>query len=216
MSSNPVAWVVNLDRCTENWARIQHDWKDTFDLQRVSAVDATIVRISGQAACRQSHLNLLRTLAAAPHAPYHIVMEDDVYKTAEWDILWPKLRQFLDEGRTDWDFIGLDPFLGFDSPTLQKFTDILVLSSAFRNTGFIIWNGLSLQKSISLLESNTGGAIDMLICRHPAFTKLIPSTLMVRQYTNKASTISCDTDMSIYIKYYNDTVKILAAFSKDD
>jgi hypothetical protein len=215
MTAKPVAWVINLDRCAENWARIQRDWCDTFDLRRVSAVDAVTAGITGQAACRQSHLTLLHTLAAGSPAPYHIVIEDDVYKTAEWDTLWSQLRQFLDEGRADWDLMGLDPLLGWDSPALQNFTSILLQSSAFRNTGFLIYNGKSLKKLIDIVGSRGGGAIDMLMCRSPALTKVVPRSLMVRQYTDKPSTISGNPSTSFYNRWYDDTVKILAAFNKD-
>ena len=215
MTAKPVAWVINLDRCAENWARIQRDWCDTFDLRRISAVDAVAAGITGQAACRQSHLTMLHTLAAGPPAAYHIVLEDDVYKTAEWEILWPQLQQFLEERRTDWDLMSLDPLLGWDSPVLQKFTPAVLQTSAFRSTGFLVYNGNSLMKLIDIAGSRSGGAIDMLMCRSPSLTKVVPRSLMVRQYTDKPSTISGKPSTSFYNRWYDDTEKILAAFNKD-
>jgi hypothetical protein len=72
--------------------------------------------------------------------PYHIVIEDDVYRLPEWDTHWPAIRTFLESGRDDWDFITMDPVLGFDKPILKTYNESMFSVERFRATGFIMQN----------------------------------------------------------------------------
>jgi hypothetical protein len=202
------AWVINLDRCPDNWTYMQQEWGHVFDLHRVSAVDAKARGITGRDGCRLSHIQLFQQAAASPD-PYTIIMEDDVYRTAAWDTFWPKISEFLDKQYRDWDFISLDPNLVHDQPhiTLHRYNGLFMRVNRFRNSGFIIYNNLFLKRNLHKLQ-NLRGTFDMSFTHDPIYRKLTPSILLVRQRTDRISEISGKA-VTHYGDLYDKTADIL-------
>jgi hypothetical protein len=206
------AWVINLDRYPDNWTQMQQEWSSLFDLQRVSATDGQARGMSGRIACKHSHISLLLRLSQED-APYHIVMEDDIFRLPDWEKHWPAIQTFLDSGRDDWDFISMDPVLGFDKPWLRPFTNELFEVQKFRATGFIIYNASFLKKHTSelLVCWRLQTSVDMTYPHNPSFRKLTPRFLLTRQRSDKCSTTSGSAVTDYYAKYYEDSAAHLAA-----
>jgi hypothetical protein len=208
------AWVINLDRCPDNWAHMQKEWGHIFDLHRVSAVDAKALGITGADGCRQSHLQLFKQ-AVTSSDPYTIIMEDDIYRTAAWDTFWPKISEFLDKQYSDWDFISFDPNLTSDQPyiTLQRYNGLFMRVNRFRNTGFIIYNNRFLKRTLYKLQ-RLKGAIDMTYTHDPLFRKLTPATLLVRQRSDRISEITGKA-VTHYGDLYDKTADILLVAARN-
>jgi hypothetical protein len=127
------AYVINLDKSEDRWERIQKDWNNTFELERVSAVEAS----PGWHGCFLSHIKILEQ-AKARGDPYVLVWEDDcipkigrhknVVKEL-WDEILPNLIKYIDK----WDILiggssttyGAEPI--FDSDLSTKNVNVFRL-----------------------------------------------------------------------------------------
>lgn len=205
----PVAHVINLDRCPDNWAQMQTTWSSIFNLQRVSAIDGRAYGYSGREACRMSHIVLLKKLSSRTE-PFQIVLEDDVYPTGSFSTQWPAILKFLNSGRCDWDFIVLDPIVQYENPQLDVFTPELFTITGSRATGGIIYRTEFLKEHITTI-AKARGAIDMSLTQNRAFRKLTPQQLLVRQHAGKPSLTSGTQDTTYYNDFYDNTEAYLAA-----
>jgi GR25 family glycosyltransferase involved in LPS biosynthesis len=203
----PVAWVINLDRYPQNWARMQKDWGELFDLRRVSAIDGRAMGIQSIRAAKRSHLQVMAECLKTD-APYHIIMEDDVYPTRAWGDHWHTVEAFLQSGRADWDIITMDPLLGFEKSPLVPFTEGLFTVEKFRCMGFMIYNARFLKgKFIEILHTNH--VLDLTMTHNLSYTKLTPMYQLVRQYTDKVSTLCTQGTIGFYERYFDETNDML-------
>ena len=209
----PTACVINLDRCPENWTRMQETWSGIFNLIRISAVDGRAHGIGGAQACKQSHFNLLQELVKREDL-YQVVLEDDVYPTPAFNSLWPKIVEFLESGRNDWDFMGLDPFVHFEKPAIEIFTPELFKVGAFRSTGSLIYRTKFIKEKIDTILHLGPGPIDMTFTHSNKFIKLTPQYLMMRQRVDKISQTSGDQNVKFYNSYYDNTEEYFEAARK--
>jgi len=202
-----------MDKRSDNWTYMQKEWGHIFDLQRMSAVDAQEHNIPPYAACRRSHIAAFRQAILSPHA-YSIIMEDDIYKTAEWGAYWPKIREFLDNDGAEWDFISFDPNLACDEIVFSKYNSHLVKLDRFRNAGFIIYKNSFLRQYVDEFEKATQ-VLDMSVTHDPRFTKLTPATLLVRQRTDRVSDITGNI-RSYYVHMYDKTAAMILDYVKSN
>ncbi len=185
---------------------MQSTWAGIFNLKRISAVDSKIHGIAGYEGCKLSHFNLMKELINREE-PYQIVLEDDVYPTPAFKSIWPKLLLFLNSNRNDWDFIGLDPFVHFEKPSLEVFTPELFKVSAFRNMGGLIYRTAFIKEKLDSILSieSVDYPIDMTFTHSDKFIKLTPQYLIMRQRVDKISQISGNLYVACCNQYYDNT-----------
>ena len=100
--ANP--YVINLDSRTDRWDTIQREWKNAFQLTRVSAVKES----PGWVGCALSHIKVCEE-AKARGDPFVLAWEDDCTPRnrhpraikALWDEVLPTLTQHRDK----WDIV---------------------------------------------------------------------------------------------------------------
>jgi GR25 family glycosyltransferase involved in LPS biosynthesis len=205
----PTAYCINLDRCTNNWVQMKTSWEGIFNLHRVSAVKSGLFKCNGRTACRMSHISCLKTVSLRAE-PYQIVLEDDVYPTEAFKRLWPAILSFLESGRTDWDFIVLDPVVEIEKPTLTVFTPELFTISASRMMGGVIYRTAFLKENIHTI-SRGNSPLDLTMTRNTQFRKLTPQHLVMRQRADKPSLTSGNRTTAYYDTFYDNTAAYLAA-----
>lgn len=210
----PLAYCINLDSSESNMRRIVKDWSHLLNVERFSAVAAsTATAVDARAACAKSHKELFKKLALRSE-PFGIIMEDDVYPTKNFDRrLWDRIIWFANTQK-GWDMIALDPILHFECKVVQKFNELFCSVNKFRSTGMILYSTEFVKRNLAFL-TDFSGAIDMSVTHQESFLKLTPCKLIVRQYTDKPSSISKAATTTGYDKYWDKTEKILADCTKD-
>ena len=202
----PKAFCINLDRKPEQWKKIQDNWSDTLDLERFSAIDGKKMNITGKQALLNTTKKFFKFILNY-NEHYIILIEDDIYKTNDFNILWPDILEFLNTKTNTWSFISLDPFLCFHNCMFENFNDIFLKVSNFRQAGFIIYRTEFIKQNISqLLKINK--PFDISISYNNNYIKLTPKKLLVRQYTNKVSTVNSIINYN-FDKYWTQTINIL-------
>lgn len=200
--SNPLqkAYCINLDRCPQNWKNIQNEWSDVLDIERIPAIDGNAVGISGNAALRETTFRVFqRMLVENPR--YFVLMEDDVYKTEQFNKdVWGRILQFI-QNNDNWDMITLDPL---DVTGLRAYNSEFTQLSTFTATGFIIYNTRFIRRNIKRIL-RIRGRLDLTLTYRFGDVKLTPSSLLTRQKSGKRSTIS---------RVYRDTEWIDTAYDK--
>lgn len=99
----PIAWVINLDRRPERWARMQERWLPYFTLNRVPAETG----FNGAHGCKLSHLKA----ANLGDPEMTVVLEDDAVPTQSWN---ERGFEYLLEAMThlnEWDMVNGGPYL---------------------------------------------------------------------------------------------------------
>jgi len=204
--SRPIAFCINLDRDPEKYKTVQKKFKDTIEIERISAIDGKLHGISGESALYKTNVHLFwHILNSNYHLPYLIIIEDDIRKHKNFDLYWPKILEFINS-HSGWDFISLDFLLNLERPKLEMYNDFLYRVEKSRMTGFMIYNVDFLRKNIEYLSSS--GCLDMNMKHNLNFVQLIPKNLIVKQKVNKISnTANCDT--TNYKKFYRETEQYL-------
>src|SRR5688572_2148319 len=77
----PTAYVINLDRRPDRWARMQELWSPWFNLRKVSAVD---LPGNGAGGCKMSHYMVAATFVQR-NEPIIVVLEDDAVPTMAFE-----------------------------------------------------------------------------------------------------------------------------------
>jgi len=198
-------FCINLDRCPENFKKIEDEFGDLFNIIRVPAIDGKINKISGVKALFRTNINLFNNIINNEQKyKYLIVIEDDIYKYNDFDLQWPKINEFINN-YTDWDFISLDFFLNFEKPKLEIYNDIFYKITASRMTGFMIYNINFLKKNIKYLESLRMECLDVTMKFNKNFIQLIPKKLLIKQICDKISSTAMKNQNELYSSAYNST-----------
>jgi hypothetical protein len=203
----PIAYCINLNDKPTNIERIYKDWSKYLDIKRVSA------RTGGSNGCLLSHLTLFQQFANLDE-PYFIVMEDDVYQTLNFsDAIWNKILTFINnkDNNIKWDFITFDPFIGLDKNNFTQYSDMFYKINCFRSMGMVIYNGYFFKNNYKKIP--VYAPLDMTMTHNNEFIKLTYKKLLVRQYTDKVSTIF-DGDTKHYDEYWDKTEYILDMCNK--
>jgi hypothetical protein len=206
------AYCVNLDRKPENFKQVTEEFRGILDIERVSAIDGKAIGIYSASAL---HKTVMKIFAAAikTDEKFLVVIEDDVYRSQTFNEYWPKIVEFISDSTSVWDFISLDFFLIYDNPTLSPYNDFLIKVSNTRSNGFMIYNIKFLKKYYSELQLRF--PLDTTMTYDPRFIKLIPRSLMARQYVDKISETSPSKKNygTVYKHGYNQTRLILSAYN---
>lgn len=99
------AFVINLEKRPDRWARCQSLWSHWFDLVRVSAVDRPDNPAMG---CKLSHQKVAIQHASEGVA---IVLEDDAVPTNAWPVIGMDCIEAATERVDEWHLANLGPFL---------------------------------------------------------------------------------------------------------
>jgi hypothetical protein len=185
--------VINLKRSKERWEHMTKEWQNDFQLEKYEAVDAKIKKIKGNQACKESHLGLLKSLKSVVGKKYHIVCEDDIYKTKNFYEMWPGILEYI-QTNNDWDIISLDPFLNVDFCNIRSYNKTFNKIDIFRNLGFAIYSHDFIIKLDIDKYLKTWGIPDMTIARNINFRKLTPKKLCVRQIEGVSERLGKNTN----------------------
>lgn len=229
--SLPNCYVINLDRKKSNYETFKKDWKKYFNINRISAIDNKTCQLSGKQCLKKTTLDLIKKLALdnKDNNKYIIIAEDDVYPTEKFDKYWNKILNFI-KVNNNYDLIHLDIIMNLDplihrgriNNSVSEFNDIFFKYSKGRNTGFIIYNKLFLNKFINSTKFNEYyNDLNTPLDQKPGFTfdqtltKLTCKELIVRQYTDKISEITGSRHyIRNYDKWYDETNNILQSQHK--
>lgn len=114
-------YVINLDKSTDRWEKLQKTWNGVFDLERVSAVEAS----PGWIGCILSHVKAIEQ-AKARGDPYVLVWEDDCIPKSSRNprlikTLWDEILPNLIKHTNKWDvIIGGSTAIYQAEPTLDR------------------------------------------------------------------------------------------------
>jgi GR25 family glycosyltransferase involved in LPS biosynthesis len=97
------AYVINLDKATERWDKIQKDFKNTnIHLIRVSAVENSENPKQG---LLDSFKNIIR-IAKEKNLETVLVLEDDSYPTPDFNKRWATTKKWLDANMDKWEIFN--------------------------------------------------------------------------------------------------------------
>ncbi len=176
--SKPVAYVINLERRPDRWAKMQERWTPFFDLVRIPAVD---MPGNGQAGCRLSH----RMIAAhfLEKGEPVLIMEDDNAPVADITYM-PGMILEAKHYVGSWDYLNLSPWLDLTSIKLPRaslsetVSPLFLKSSYSHNTNMVLYN----RRSLALLNDAMRSPLplDMFLGNY-AKDQWVPITLLARQ-----------------------------------
>jgi GR25 family glycosyltransferase involved in LPS biosynthesis len=106
-------YVINLDKRTDRWNRIQDTFKNLpFNLERISAIENSDDGLLG---CTQSFVKAVEQ-AKQNNLPYILIMEDDCKPTDKLENLWPIIKEWLEKNMDKWEiFLGGNSLYGFNN-----------------------------------------------------------------------------------------------------
>jgi GR25 family glycosyltransferase involved in LPS biosynthesis len=212
--------VINLDCKKEQYDHFTKTWEKYFSINRISAIDAKKqTKLNSKMCCKRSHLNLMKELVNKPTEDnFFIIMEDDVQPTEHFDKYWKDIYSYIKENH-NYSFISLDLFLNLDKKrnqnVLENYNDILYRYTKSRNFGFTIYNKNYLTSFVKSsqyneLYENLIDPLDMTMTHDESLVKLTPKRLLVRQRTDKPSSIALNRHyIRHYDNWYDETDKIL-------
>ena len=212
------AYCINLDREPEKFLKIKQEFKNYFEIERVSAIDASIENVTGIEALFQTTIQLFKKIILFEEEQdkedrnnYVIIIEDDVYKCPDFDAYFPKICEFINnkENVGKWDFISVDNFLNFEKPKMEIYNDFLYKIDKSRTTGFMIYNIDFLKKNIDYLSECE--ILDMTMKQNPDFIQLIPNKILVKQIVDKVSG-TCLQNTKHYEDYYKETEEYMRKY----
>jgi GR25 family glycosyltransferase involved in LPS biosynthesis len=214
MTNRIHAYCINLDREPEKFLKIKEEFDKYFEIERVSAIDATINNITGIEALFKTNIQLFKKIIEHKEEEdnsYVIIIEDDIYKYPEFDEYLPKIQEFINNKENDdkWDFISLDNFLNFEKPKIDLFNEFLYKINKSRMAGFMIYNIHFLEKNIDYLSECE--ILDMSMKQNPDFIQLIPKKVLIKQIVDKISG-TCLINTKHYEDYYNETEKYMKEY----
>ena len=126
---------------------------------------------------------------------------------------WPQIVNFISTA-SGWDFISLDFFLSIDKPSLTVYNNFLYKTSAFRASGFIIYNIDFLKKNLDSIRHTL--PLDLTMTFNKDYIKLIPKEVIVRQHVKKQSETNSTAKTSYYYSvYYRQTEEYLRNYGND-
>ena len=198
------AYCINLDREPDNFSKVQKEFGDFLDIERISAIDGASLHISGQSALIQTTIRLFKRIIQESKQQFAIIIEDDIYRCPDFDIYFPKICEFINnkENASNWDFISLDHFLNFEKPKMEIWNDFLYKIEKSRTTGFMIYNIDFLKKNIDYLSNCF--CLDMTMKHNPNFIQLIPNKIIVKQIVDKESNTE-HKNTKYYEEFYKET-----------
>lgn len=218
MTTREHVYCINLDREHEKFLKIKEEFDKYFKIERVSAIDASIKSITGIEALFKTNIQLFQKIIEENNENkkddinnHVIIIEDDIYKCADFDEYFPKICEFINNKENDdkWDFISLDNFLNFEKPKMEIFNDFLYKIDKSRTTGFMIYNIDFLKKNIDYLSECE--ILDMSMKQNPDFIQLIPQKVLVKQIVDKVSG-TCLQNTKHYEKYYKKTEEYMKKY----
>ena len=204
-------YCINLDREARKFLKIKAEFDNYFEIERVSAIDASIESITGIEALFKTNIQLFQKIIQTKleeqekkENNYVIILEDDVYKCPDFDAYFPKIVEFINNKENDlkWDFISLDNFLNFENPKMEIYNDFLYKIDKSRMAGFMIYNIHFLKKNIDYLSECK--ILDMSMKHNPDFIQLIPNKILIKQIVDKVSG-TCLQNTKHYEDYYKET-----------
>ena len=213
MTSHIHVYCINLDREPEKFLKIKEEFGNLFEIERVSAIDASIENITGIEALQQTNIQLFKKIIQLEEEKeekdinnyernnYVIIIEDDIYKCADFDEYFPKIVEFINNN-LKWDFISLDNFLNFEKPKMEIWNDFLHKVDKSRMAGFMIYNIDFLKKNIDYLSECE--ILDMSMKHNADFIQLIPNKILIKQIVDKVSG-TCLQNTKHYEDYYKET-----------
>ena len=221
-------YCINLDREPEKFLKIKQEFDNYFEIERVSAIDASIESVTGFEALFKTNIKLFKKIIQTKleeeeedkevkevkediNNNYVIILEDDVYKCPDFDEYFPKIYEFINnkENGDKWDFITLDNFLNFEKPKMEIYNDFLYKIDKSRMAGFMIYNINFLKKNIDYLSDCK--ILDMSMKHNPDFIQLIPNKILVKQIVDKVSG-TCLQNTKHYENYYKETEKYMKKY----
>jgi GR25 family glycosyltransferase involved in LPS biosynthesis len=223
MTTREHVYCINLDREHEKFLKIKKEFDKYFEIERVSAIDASIESITGIEALFQTNIKLFKKIIEENNENkkdenkkddinnYAIIIEDDIYKCADFDEYFPKICKFINnkENGDKWDFISLDNFLNFEKPKMEIFNDFFYKIDKSRMAGFMIYNIDFLKKNMDYLSECE--ILDMSMKQNPDFIQLIPQKVLVKQIVDKVSG-TCLQNTKHYEDYYKETEKYMKEY----
>ena len=213
-------YCINLDREPRKFLKIKEEFDNYFEIERVSAIDASIKCVTGIEALQETNIQLFRKIIKTKleeeqeeenRINYVIILEDDVYKYPDFDEYFPKICEFINNNENDlkWDFISLDNFLNFEKPKMEIYNDFLYKIDKSRMAGFMIYNIDFLIKNIDYLSDCK--ILDMSMKHNPDFIQLIPNKILVKQIVDKVSG-TCLQNTKHYENYYKETEEYMKKY----
>lgn len=111
------AYVINLDSRPDRWLKMLEKFKNSsFTLERFSAIKHE----HGLTGCGLSHASLIQ-MAKDNNMESILIIEDDSMPIEEFDIMWPKIKKWLDNNKDAWDiYVGGNSYYANKIPSLDK------------------------------------------------------------------------------------------------
>ena len=224
MNARVHVYCINLDRELRKFLKIKEEFDNYFEIERVSAIDASMESITGIEALQETNIQLFRKIIKLEEEQekeeheeqenrnnYIIILEDDVYKCPDFDAYFPKICEFINnkENGDKWDFISLDNFLNLEKPKIEIYNDFLYKIDKSRMCGFMIYNIDFLKKNIDYLSECE--ILDMSMKHNADFIQLIPNKILVKQIVDKVSG-TCLQNTKHYEDYYKETEKYMKKY----
>jgi hypothetical protein len=171
------AYVINLDRRADRWARAQAVWSPWFKLERFPASD---YRHAPALGCKMSHLTLATRMLEDQEMV--IVLEDDAIPTPAFKEIGLQCIEQAREAFIGFDYCNCGPFLsvGKEQATLRAIPQMpLWLHSDYsRQTHFVLYNRDSLPLLRASLDSRL--PLDIYLGTH-AKRQFVPIRLLATQ-----------------------------------
>lgn len=211
-------YVINLENKKEEYNKFKLIWEKYFNIIRFNAIEPNNNNLTNKECCKLSHLNLMRDLVKNGNNKFYIIMEDDVYPTELFNEYFNLIIDFATNEKSKYDFIHLDIFLNLDNKInncVKKYNDIFYEYYKGRNMGFMIYNSSFLNSFVNSPEfekefKNSNCPLDVIITHSHKFLKLTPKRIIVRQFTNKKSSIPENKRYTInYDNWYDISDKYL-------
>ena len=124
--NRPKAYVMNLEKRSEKWDKIQEDFKDIFDLERFNAIHDTI----GHRGCGKSFQALI-SMAKEKNMEEILILEDDCKPLDNFKERWDIIKQWLDDNKDKWEVFngGISVVQGAITHVIHKIDDNNVIKS---------------------------------------------------------------------------------------
>jgi len=199
------AFCINLDRCPENLNNMIKEWENILNIKKIMGIDGNQEGIAGELALYLTNKKLFNDIAndiIEIKKPYFIVIEDDIFKTNNFNLeLWNKIIKFAEDNNNKWDIITLDLFLRHQHnnffPNIEKHNDIFLKVNKFIGAGFMIYNTKFIKNNIEYINT-LKMPYDVNINCNEKFIKLTPSKLLTKQDLMKDSTtVNCNRQYMI-------------------
>ena len=209
--NKPTALCINLDYKVDQYECIKNEFGHVLNIERVSAIDAKKHNITGVQALFNTTIQLFENSISST-SPYLIIIEDDIYKCNNFDIIWPKILTFINTEHT-WDFISLDN-ISIDNGVMKSYNEFFYKATKIRAAGFMIYNTKFIKTHMHYLR--TAIPLDFTMKHNDSFIQLIPRDVIVKQILNKYSTTALCNTFRYEHAYVKTAIKLKVRFNFKD